>query len=41
LAVIFAKRLSPADRVAALIEARHRAEKLTAEVLAAVGVSSE
>ena len=41
LAVIFAKRLSPADRAAALIEARHRAEKLTAAVLATVGVSSE
>ena len=41
LAVIFAKRLSPADRAAALIEAHHRAEKLTADVLAAVKVSSE
>lgn len=41
LAVIFAKRLSPADRAAALIEAHHRAEKLTADVLASVGVSSE
>jgi hypothetical protein len=41
LAVIFAKRLSPADRAAALIEAHHRAEKLTAAVLATVGVSSE